>query len=189
MWITKGKDSLFKHKQNSSIIYVKNDTNFLMSAYKFLWLSHIFFGCLVSLNQGLNKVYMLHLVVINYTKISLVFNHKCLFLAQVTWGLSWAWLCFAPWIFWSWSPGCRSSCYLDSLFSGRREEPGYRAKLYKYLEGFCQDSMSVTSIHISMTRPVSWPKFHLWPKTIPKFFVLMKVGERRFLRPVEASMT
>lgn len=126
-----------------------------MSAYKFLWFFHIFSGCLVSLNQELNKVYMLHLVVINYTKISLVFNHKCLLLAQVTWGLSWAWLGFAPWIFWSWSPGCRSSFYLDSLFSGQREEPGDRAKLYKYLEGFCQ------------TQCLSLPFTFQWPGQCP----------------------
>ena len=39
-----------------------------------------------------------------------------------------------------------------------------------------------------MTKAVSRLKFHLEPKTMPTLLVLLKVRERRFLRPMEASM-
>ena len=48
--------------------------------------------------------------------------------------------------------------------------------------------MSVISTYISTTKVVSRLKFHLEPKTMAGILVLLKVRERRFLRPMEASM-
>lgn len=110
-------------------------------------------GCLFASGPETTKVYVLHLVVISHTKISQFYNYEHLFLAQVTWQLNWAWPDSAPCVSSSWSPGCRRSCCLGTLFSGwpRRE-----SRPCKHIEGFCVDLMDVTSTHISMTRASPW---------------------------------
>lgn len=80
-----------------------------------------FFLNLFSLSQEPNEVDILHLVVINYSKIFLVYNHHYLFVAQVTPGLNWAWLDSSACAVQSCGPGCRSIGSLVARVSGWRE--------------------------------------------------------------------
>lgn len=118
------------------------------------------------------KVYMLHLVVINYTRISLVFYHKHLFLAWVTWGLSQAGLGPAPWVFSSWSPLLSGGAAIiwAHCSQGRRKSqksgPNYASILKASARTQCMSLLHVNEQSKSGCRP--------------KFFVLLKVGEGGF---------